>query len=157
MKFSSWCSQTIEACTSLSQNLPNLELVDLIVDEIQDNFFEFVAQTPKLSKLILRLTGYHYTNGYRSYDNHYRSYENVRNRMSALNENRRKLHNACKMVIYACKAHRHQSVFASTNPDQFLITLWDHRDDLVSLRTVKLLHSFPHAKNSLLPAILNEH
>lgn len=106
--------------SSLSKNLPNLEEVHLIVSIISDDHFEFVARSPKLSKLVFRLT---------SSSQIVSSYENVRDRMDSLIEMRDKLPNACEIVIYVCEE------WESERTKKLLSLPWLHEDNLVGLRT----------------------
>lgn len=81
-------------CPSLSQKLPNLEEVHLIVPIISDDHFEFVARSPKLSKLVFRLT---------SSSQIVSSYENVRDRMDSLIEMRDNYQTLAKWLFMYAK------------------------------------------------------
>lgn len=127
-------------CTTLSQNLPNLEEVWLVVQKVYDEHFEFVSFSAKLNKFVL-IAAFRLLLGYNPL------YEKVLSRMDSLNESRRKLTNASKMIVYLCQAFSHY------DRKELFEKRYGTEDYLVSLRTANILNEFPNAVNPLMPTI----
>lgn len=133
-----------EPMIKITKKLPSLEEVHLVLYEIRDSHFEFIAQLPKLRKFVLQLANY---GGFEFYN---RVYGDMHSRMSSLNEQRKKLQHASKVIIFLlCVQNEHyRGSYA-----EFLAKPWNNKDSLVSLRTAALDH-FAHTDNLLLPTIL---